>query len=209
MNTLNRLLFLLVFFLSQNLLAANNQTAYDMMRPATENYNSALQHKKQAIEHEQRALREKSKFARSSLKNKAQKQYKLAIEQYKIAIVKKSDFYQAYNGLGQAYKGIGNYQESLTAFNKAISKRPNYPEAIEQRAEVYLQLQQFKRVKAAYNLLATKFHPDYAEQLLKTINTWAKEIDNQAEKLSGEKRLAFSNWIQQQLTASGNVVSQR
>ena len=56
--------------------------------------------------------------------------------------------YQAWNYLGYTQRKLGNYQDALTAYDRALSIKPGYAEAIEYRGHAYLGLNRLAKPKS-------------------------------------------------------------
>ena len=62
-----------------------------------------------------------------------------AVLAYQVALNKDSGNLDANLGLGTAYQGLLQYQEALTAFNKALQISPHLPEALTSIGNIYLE----------------------------------------------------------------------
>ena len=99
---------------------------------------------------------------------------------------------QAWNMLGYTSRELGAYEESLAAYERALALQPDYPEAIEYRAELFLLTGRFDEVKAAYGTLLES-SPTYAEVLKASMQQWAASED--APGASAPGRAAFVAWV--------------
>lgn len=198
--------FILMLTLASSMLPA--VAAIDMMRPATDNYNTALSLQQEAEDIEKKALVEQNEYAMIRMKKKAIRTYKSAIQQYKVALEKKSDFFQAYNGLGISLHRIGDHIASLEAFNRALEIKPNYPEALKNRGKTFLSLKYLKNAKATYTLLAKRYHPDYSAELMAAMKAWVNKTADHPTYSSNEKRIDFVNWMQTINNIPNQTISQ-
>ena len=57
---------------------------------------------------------------------------------------------QAYNGMGFSYRKTGDYAKALEMYDKALTLKPGFPDAIEYRGEAYLGLNRVDDAKQAY-----------------------------------------------------------
>jgi len=80
--------------------------------------------------------------------------------------------YEAWNYVGYTSRKLGHYDDALAAYDKALSLKPGYPEAIEYRGEAYLAVNRLADAKQAYlDLFAG--NRALAGKLLAAMKTWA------------------------------------
>ncbi len=82
--------------------------------------------------------------------DKARKTYSTALRKFAQAIELQSGMYQAWNYLGYSQRKLGNYQDALIAYDRALSIKPGYAEAIEYRGHAYLGLNRLSEAKESY-----------------------------------------------------------
>lgn len=90
---------------------------------------------------------------REGLQKKLTKTLEGAARSFEKATLNDPRMVQAYSELGFALRKLGRYQESLAAYDKALSIMPGFAPAIEYRAEAHLGLNRFAEAKEAYLLL--------------------------------------------------------
>lgn len=141
----------------------------------------------------------------ASLKSKIEKAYSTAVRQQSDAVRLDPNLYQAQTELGYAYRKLGKYSESLAAYESALSKQPNYAEAIEYRAEAYLGLNRVGDAKDSYLRLFEGGDPKGAAQLAAAMKRWVSarrtdpggvaqsDIDTFAKWLESRKEIAAQN----------------
>ncbi|MEO8314621.1 MAG: tetratricopeptide repeat protein, partial [Pseudomonadota bacterium] len=61
-----------------------------------------------------------------------------ARDKFRMAVAADPDMKEGWNMLGYTSRRLGDYEESLAAYDKALALAPDYPEAIEYRAELFL-----------------------------------------------------------------------
>jgi len=114
-------------------------------------------------------------------------------DRFRVAAQAGPDMKEAWNMLGYTSRKLGNYDESLAAYEKALALAPDYPEAIEYRAELYMLTGKLALVKEAYASLQ-KSMPSYAEVLKTAMNDWLK-AKKTAPGLAETDRSEFAAWV--------------
>src|ERR1700678_2652074 len=107
---------------------------------AKDAYNSGVRSIKKAQDYDSDAAKAPSPEKAAKAQDKAHQAYSKALEQFIDAVAKQPSMYQAWNYIGFANRHLGNYDDSLSAYAKALELNPDYPDAIEYRGEAYLGL---------------------------------------------------------------------
>jgi tetratricopeptide (TPR) repeat protein len=118
--------------------------------------------------------------------------YREARDKFQAAVAADAQMKEAWNLVGYTSRRLGEYQVSLDAYNKALTLAPDYPEAIEYRAELFLLTGKFDEAKAAYAQLAQS-SPSYAGVLKESMRDWATRKDAPGSNAPG--RDAFVAWV--------------
>lgn len=163
-----------------------------------------------------RALRKADKAAANALtakddrkKEKAAKQaaesYEHARDEFALAVQNVATMHEAWNGLGYSLRKLGRYDAALMAYDKALSLRPSYPEAIEYRGEAYLALGRVDDAKQAYLDLYAG-NRKLADQLLVAMQSWVAEKRSAS---SGDVAAldALDQWMQERAQIAGQTAS--
>jgi tetratricopeptide (TPR) repeat protein len=119
--------------------------------------------------------------------------YAEARERFRTAASADANMKEAWNLLGYTSRRLGDYEESLTAYDKALALQPDYPEAIEYRAELFLLTGRLAQVKEAYAVLS-KSSPSYAGVLKQSMQDWLAQ-KKPAAAVSDSERSAFTAWV--------------
>jgi tetratricopeptide (TPR) repeat protein len=101
---------------------------------------------------------------------------------------------EAWNLIGYTSRRLGDYPESLKAYDTALKLSPDYPEATEYLAELYLLTGRFEDVKASFAKLV-KLSPSYANVLLDSSRKWLKSPAGPGASVATEERGAFAKWV--------------
>jgi tetratricopeptide (TPR) repeat protein len=118
--------------------------------------------------------------------------YTEARERFRAAAAANPGMKEAWNLIGYTSRRLGDYEASLTAYDKALALAPDYPEAIEYRAELFLLTGRFEQVRTAYAQLL-QGSPSYAGVLKTSLQEWVAQKDAPGSKAAG--RDAFAAWV--------------
>lgn len=113
-------------------------------------------------------------------------------EKFRAAAAANPGMKEAWNLIGYTSRQLGEYEASLAAYEKALALVPDYPEAIEYRAELFLLTGKFDQVKAAYAQLLQST-PSYAGVLKESMRSWVARKDAPGSKAAG--REDFAAWV--------------
>lgn len=114
-------------------------------------------------------------------------------EKFRAAAAASPEMKEAWNMVGYTSRRLGDYEESLAAYDKALQLNPDYPEAIEYRAELFLLTGRLAEVKSAYATLLPK-SPSYAATLRQSMKEWLADKSASA-KVAAADREAFAAWF--------------
>jgi tetratricopeptide (TPR) repeat protein len=120
------------------------------------------------------------------------KGYSEAREKFRAAAAADPGMREAWNMVGFTSRQLGDYAESLSAYDKALALAPDYPEAIEYRAELFLLTGRFEDVKTAYTQLL-KSSASYAGVLKTSMQEWVQRKDARGATAAG--RDEFVKWV--------------
>src|SRR3984885_15264417 len=140
---------------------------------AKDAYNSGVRSIKKAQEYDSDAAKAPNPEKAAKAQDKAHQAYSKALEQFIDAVAKQPSMYQAWNYIGFANRHLGNYDDSLSAYAKALELNPNYPDAIEYRGEEYLGLNKIEPAKEAYMSLF-RGSRQLADELMVAMRHWTE-----------------------------------
>jgi hypothetical protein len=139
---------------------------------------------------------------------KAQESYARAIEQLRAAVELEPGFYQALGSLGYALLRTGQYEASLEAYDRALEIGPVYPEAIAERAEACLELDQIEEAKRAWTVLV-RVDRDLATGLVTAMKRWIDARRVTARGVSDKTIDDFATWIDARTEPGGSASNGR
>jgi tetratricopeptide (TPR) repeat protein len=118
-----------------------------------------------------------------------------ARENFRKAVAADAEMKEAWNLLGFTSRKLGDYEESLKAYDKALALAPQYPEAIEYRAELFLLTGRLAQTKEAYATLL-QLEPSYAGMLKTAMQDFLKSNRAFPASVKPEESEAFAKWVQ-------------
>jgi tetratricopeptide (TPR) repeat protein len=96
-----------------------------------------------------------------------------AVAMFRKAVDKDSNNYKALNMLGFSLRQSGKYEGALKAYNRALSIKPDYAQALEYRGKAHVRLGNKKAALADYQKLVKMGSP-LAEDLKEAIDKLTK-----------------------------------
>jgi tetratricopeptide (TPR) repeat protein len=117
-----------------------------------------------------------------------------ARDNFRKATAADPEMKESWNMLGFTSRKLGEYQESLKAYEKALALSPNYPEAIEYRAELFLLTGRLNDTKEAYATLL-KLEPSYAGVLKTSMQDFLKSKQAFPSSVKPAESEAFAKWV--------------
>jgi tetratricopeptide (TPR) repeat protein len=137
-------------------------------------YNSGVDHKDKGLKLETTLGAAKDAKERAKVEDKAKKEYERALKDFQSAASGSPQMYQAYNGMGFAYRKTGDYAKALEMYDRALTLKPGFPDAIEYRGEAYLGLNRVDDAKQAYlEILAAD--RKQADTLMAAMQQWIEQ----------------------------------
>jgi tetratricopeptide (TPR) repeat protein len=124
-----------------------------------------------------------------------------AREKFRKAVEADPSTKEAWNLIGYTSRRLGDYTESLQAYEAALKLAPDYPEAIEYLAELYVETGRLDDAKASFAKLV-KLQPSYAKVLLQSMRDWLAGPAKSVTSVSAVQREDFARWVAAQKVAS-------
>jgi tetratricopeptide (TPR) repeat protein len=117
-----------------------------------------------------------------------------ARENFRTAVGADPNMKEGWNLLGYTSRRLGDYEESLQAYDKALALAPDYPEAIEYRAELFLLTGRLEQTRQAYATLL-QAEPSYAGVLKTSMKDFLKSKKPFPASVTEAERDAFVKWV--------------
>jgi tetratricopeptide (TPR) repeat protein len=167
----------------------------DSAMKARLNYNLGYEIYEKAMAQETASARLKGAAA-SEAEQAVKEGFSQARERFRTVVSADPNLKEAWNLLGYTSRRLGEYEESLSAYDAALKLEPDYPEAIEYRAELYLLTGRLTQAREAYATLQ-KSNPSYAGVLLQSMRSWVASPPASAVVEPADKQ-AFAKWVASQ-----------
>jgi tetratricopeptide (TPR) repeat protein len=156
------------------------------------NYNLGYEVYEKAMAQETAAAKLKGAAAREA-SEAVMEGFSQARERFRTVVGADPGMKEAWNLIGYTSRRLGEFEESLSAYDAALKLEPDYPEAIEYRAELYLLTGRLAQAREAYAVLQ-KSNPSYAGVLLQAMRAWVAKPPASAGVEAAERE-AFARWV--------------
>jgi Flp pilus assembly protein TadD len=127
--------------------------------------------------------------------------YSEARDKFRKAAAADPAMKEAWNMVGYTSRRLGEYEASLSAYETALKLQPDYPEAIEYRAELFLLTGRLDDAKAAFTQLQGG-SPSYAKVLLQSMRDWLAAQGKEGKTVPAAQRDALATWVAAQKVKS-------
>ncbi len=129
---------------------------------------------------------------RKAAQRDAQAAYRASLPRFTSAVRLDHSMHEAYTYLGYANRKLGRYDESLKAYEQALSINPDTPYAIEYQGETFLALNRID--EARFNFLRLyALDPQHAAKLLRAMHAWVEA--NREKPPAGIDVPALAAWV--------------
>lgn len=168
-------------------------------------YNSGVRLVEKADELSADAARQTDEKKQQKARDKARKNYSAAARKFAQAVEVQSQMYTAWNYLGYTQRKLGNYPDALAAYDRALSLKPGFAEAIEYRGHAYLGLNRLSEAKEAYLALYAG-NRKLAASLLTAMQEWVGARRINANGIDGAMVDSFASWVNERSKIAGQTV---
>ena len=168
-------------------------------------YNAGVRLVEKADELSADAARQTDEAKRKKTVDKARKSYSTALRKFAQAVEHQSAMYAAWNYLGYTQRKLGNYQDALLAYERALSIKPDYAEAIEYRGHAYLGLNRLSEAKESYLALYAG-NRKLAASLLAAMQEWVGAHRANSAGVDGAMLDSFASWVNERSQIAGQTV---
>ena len=158
-------------------------------------YNSGVEDMKKADEYEVAAAKETDTKAQEKAHRKAHYAYLSARNEFQDATRLAPKLPEAWNNLGYTQRRLGSYDAALAAYERALTLRPGFPEALEYRGEAYLGLNRIADAKQVYlDLFAS--NRALSDQFMTAIKRYIDD-HRKSGAPDGATLDEFATWVQE------------
>ena len=136
------------------------------------------------------------------LEHQLSRWYDRAERAFRKALKHDEGLFQAWSSLGYTLRRVGRHEEALAAYDRAIELEPRYAEAVEYRAEAYLQLGRLDATKAEY-LRLVDWVPPMAATLMLKMDDWYRVRSADPGVLDPAVVAEFGHWLEERHARDG------
>jgi tetratricopeptide (TPR) repeat protein len=173
---------------------------------ARDAYNAGVRQVEKADELQADAAHQADDAKKAKAYKKVEQSYKIAMKKFAIATDLQPSNYQAWNYLGYTNRRLGQYDAALAAYNRALTLKPDYAEAIEYRGHAYLGLNRLGEAKDAYLALFAG-NRKLAATLLAAMQEWVGQHRSAAEGVDGPTLESFASWVSERSTIASQTAA--
>lgn len=168
---------------------------------AEKEYKRGLKKRDSAWLHQTKASKASSEKKRDKELKKATKDWNSAAKYFRAAIKKFPKYYQAHTSLGYSQRKLGQYGASVASYDRALKLKPGYAEALEYRAEAYLELGRFQEASRSYMRLMS-IDREKAGLLMSAMQSWLETPETTAadgSPIQTENVEWFRGWVEDRI----------
>ena len=140
----------------------------------------------------------------AKMQDKSKTAYVAALKRFMKAVEYYPSMYEAWNYIGYSNRKLGNFEAALVAYDRALSLKPGYLEAIEYRGHALLGLNRLSEAKEAYLTLFAA-NRKLASQLLAGMQAWVGNHRNNAEGIDNAMLESFASWVSERSTIASRT----
>jgi tetratricopeptide (TPR) repeat protein len=152
------------------------------------------------------AARQSDARKQEKLRKKAVDSYAGAAKKFARATEFRPNMYEAWNYLGYSNRKQGKFDAALAAYDRALSLKPDYAEAVEYRGHAYLGLNRLTEAKDAYLSLFAS-NRKLAASLLSAMQQWVGEHRGNAGGVDPGSFEAFASWVNERSTIASQTAA--
>ena len=171
-------------------------------------YNDAVRDVRKADKFQTSATEVTDAKKKDKASREAQEHYGSALQKLTKATQLDPNMYEAWNYVGYTNRKLGNYDVALTAYERALTLHPGYPDALEYRGEAFLALNRIADAQQAYlDLFAS--NRGLADKLLAAMKGWVntQRAAASASAVDATAVDALDKWVQERAQIAGQTAS--
>ena len=173
---------------------------------ARDAYNDGVRSVKKADKAQAAAAQAGDADKKDKAAQEARERYAQALARFQEATGLDPTLHEAWNYVGYTSRKLGHYDAALDAYDKALTLKPGYADALEYRGEAYLALNRIPDAQQAYlDLFAG--NRALAGKLLTAMKTWVAEQRTNAPGGDASKLDELDKWIQERAQIAGQTAA--
>jgi tetratricopeptide (TPR) repeat protein len=173
---------------------------------ARDAYNDGVHYVKRADKAQDAAASATDAGKKDKAAHEAQEAYSSAHAKFTEATGLDPTLHEAWNYVGYTSRKLGNYDQALAAYDKALSLKPGYPDALEYRGEAYLGLSRIPDAQQAYLDLYAG-NRALAGKLLTAMKGWANAQRTNPAPNDSVNLDELDKWIQERAQIAGQTAA--
>lgn len=168
-------------------------------------YNQGVKDVKKADKYQTAFTEATDPDKKKHAQGEAQEYYQSARTKFQQATELNPQLAEGWNYVGYTNRHLGDYDAALAAYERALTLKPGYPDALEYRGEAYLGLSRVNDAQQAYLDL---FAGDraLAGKLLTAMKSWV-ETQRTSSTADASKVSELDKWIQERTTIAAQTAS--
>jgi tetratricopeptide (TPR) repeat protein len=172
---------------------------------AKELYNQGVRDVKKADKYQASAVQLTDAGKKDKAAKEAREYYSSALGKFQQATRNDPQMHEAWNYVGYTNRKLGDYETALSAYGRALTLQPGYPEALEYRGEAFLGLNRVADAQQAYlDLFAS--NRVLADKLLASMKDWL-QAQRASSSADANTVSELDKWIQERSTIAGQTAS--
>ena len=171
-------------------------------------YNSGLRTLKRAEGYDGQALKASTPEKAAKSHERAQEAYRESLSAFVDAVSAQPTMYKSWYYIGLADRHLGNYDEALSAYAKVLELNPHHPDAMENRGEVFLALNQIEEAQSAYMDLFRESRP-LANDLMSAMRRWIESRRQDSQGIAPAEIEGVAKWVDERAAIAAENVALR
>ncbi|MGH9310321.1 MAG: tetratricopeptide repeat protein [Vicinamibacterales bacterium] len=166
---------------------------------AIQAYNAGIESRNRGLAAEAKSAQASAEAGRARYAKTARGEYARAFDHFSDAAELDPAMPQAWNARGFIYRKLGDYNSALISYDHALALAPNFPDAIEYRAEACLALNRLDEAREAY-LRLFALDRAQADLLMRAMIEWV--ATRKADPAGVDRAIIerFEDWINERAT---------
>jgi tetratricopeptide (TPR) repeat protein len=173
---------------------------------ARDAYNDGVHYVKKADKAQETAAQATDAGKKDKAGHEARDRYAEALAKFQMATGLDATLHEAWNYVGYTSRKLGHYEEALAAYDKALTLKPGFADALEYRGEAYLALNRIPDAQQAYLDLYAG-NRALAGKLLAAMRSWAADQRANASGSNATNLDELDKWIQERAQIAGQTAA--
>jgi tetratricopeptide (TPR) repeat protein len=173
---------------------------------ARDAYTDGVHYVKKADKAQETAAQATDAGKKDKAAHEARDRYAEALAKFQVATGLDPTLHETWNYVGYTSRKLGHYEEALAAYDKALTLKPGYADALEYRGEAYLALNRVPDAQQAYLDLYAG-NRTLAGKLLTAMKNWVVDQRANAAGSNATNLDELDKWIQERVQIAGQTAA--